>query len=47
MYAVGGLLGLLGGAVLIPALRRERGRASSPAIAQAEALVDAALEPVR
>jgi MFS family permease len=49
MYAVGGLLGLLGGAVLIPALRRERGRASSaaPAIAQPEALVDAALEPVR
>jgi predicted MFS family arabinose efflux permease len=48
MYAVGGLLGLLGGAILIPALRRERAEAevSAPVLVEPETVARVALETI-
>jgi predicted MFS family arabinose efflux permease len=48
MYAAGGLLGLLGGAILVPALRRDRVRteAESSVLAQTEPHAAVEMEPV-
>ncbi len=48
MYAAGGLLGLLGGAILLPALRSERAPAQveAPALAEPELVAEVTLEPI-
>jgi hypothetical protein len=47
MYAAGGLLGLLGGAILVPALRRDRADGvEASALVEAEPVVETMLEPI-